>query len=422
MNSSSQGFPVLVSRPRPRRHSTVGKLNLGDTIRGLTGPVPYNENDQLKTKSRQNSVVVTEPQSKNGSYKASLRNAVTSYSDLRSKHIWLPMLWIVLPVYSLYFLSRDRSSNNPLHMFVAVSYRIDDTDMYGKGVKDLCFVFYYMLVFTLIREFVMDMLIRPIAMRQASLNSHHKLKRVMEQVFYVIYYGISGPFGLYIMYRSDLWFFRTDTLYRTYPDLNNQFLFKCFYLCQAAFWAQQACVLVLQLEKPRKDFKELVFHHIVTLLLIWSSYVFHFAKMGLPVYVSMDISDCLLALSKTFNYMDSYYTPLVFIIFMFGWIYLRHVVNMRILWSVLTEFRTEGNYVLNFATQQYKCWISQIIVFVLLLALQLVNLYWFGLILRILYRLIAYGIQRDERSEVSSEEEEEEEEGEEQEEDNLKVD
>ena len=68
-----------------------------------------------------------------------------------------------------------------------------------------------------------------------------------------------------------------------------------------------------------------------------------------------------------------------------------------------------------------KCWISQIIVFVLLLALQLVNLYWFGLILRILYRLIAYGIQRDERSEVSSEEEEEEE-GEEQEEDNLKVD
>ena len=123
--------------------------------------------------------------------------------------------------------------------------------------------------------------------------------------------------------------------------------------------------------------------------------------MGLPVYVSMDISDCLLALSKTFNYMDSYYTPAVFIVFMFGWIYLRHVVNIRILWSVLTEFRTEGNYVLNFATQQYKCWISQIIVFVLLLALQLVNLYWFGLILRILYRLIAYGIQRDERSDMS---------------------
>ena len=119
----------------------------------------------------------------------------------------------------------------------------------------------------------------------------------------------------------------------------------------------------------------------------------------------MDVSDCLLSLSKTLNYLDSPFTPTVFIIFIISWIYLRHVVNIRILWSVLTEFRTVGNYRLNFATQQYKCWISLIFVFVLILALQLVNLYWLFLILRILYRYISSGVQADERSENEGEEE-----------------
>lgn len=227
---------------------------------------------------------------------------------------------------------------------------------------------------------------------------------MLEQMYAIFYCGVSGPFGLYIMYHSDLWLFKTKPMYRTYPDITNPFLFKIFYLGQAAFWAQQACVLVLQLEKPRKDYKELVFHHIVTLLLIWSSYVFHFTKMGLAIYITMDVSDFFLSLSKTLNYLNSVFTPFVFGLFVFFWIYLRHVVNIRILWSVLTEFRHEGNYVLNFATQQYKCWISLPIVFVLIAALQLVNLYWLFLILRILYRLIWQGIQKDERSDSDSDE------------------
>ena len=92
MNSNSQGLQVLVSRPR--RHSSVGKINLGDTIHGLTGPVPYSQN-----KSRQKDLTVPEPQGKNGNYKDSIKKVVTSYSDLRSEHIWLPILWIVLPIY-----------------------------------------------------------------------------------------------------------------------------------------------------------------------------------------------------------------------------------------------------------------------------------------------------------------------------------
>ncbi len=43
---------------------------------------------------------------------------------------------------------------------------------------------------------------------------------------------------------------------------------KRYYLMQSAYWCQQLLVLVLGLEKPRKDYLELVAHHIVTLWLV----------------------------------------------------------------------------------------------------------------------------------------------------------
>jgi very-long-chain ceramide synthase len=43
---------------------------------------------------------------------------------------------------------------------------------------------------------------------------------------------------------------------------------KRYYLMQLSYWCQQLIVLLLGLEKPRKDYLELVAHHFVTLWLI----------------------------------------------------------------------------------------------------------------------------------------------------------
>lgn len=81
------------------------------------------------------------------------------------------------------------------------------------------------------------------------------------------------------------------------------------------------------------------------------------------------------------------------------WGYLRHFINLKILYSILTEFRTVGPFELNWVTQQYKCWISQYITFALLAALQAVNLFWWFFICRIAYRFIVYKDADDDRSE-----------------------
>lgn len=111
--------------------------------------------------------------------------------------------------------------------------------------------------------------------------------------------------------------------------------------------------------------------------------------------------------SKTLNYLDHFITVPYFGLFVVMWIYLRHYLNLKILWAVLTEFRTVGPFELNWETQQYKCWISQYITFALLACLQAVNLFWLFLILRILKNYIFNSITKDERSEDEDEEEEE---------------
>ncbi|GMG41859.1 unnamed protein product [Aspergillus oryzae var. brunneus] len=245
--------------------------------------------------------------------------------------------------------------------------------MYGKGPKDVAFVSFYTIVLSFTREFIMQRIIRPWAI-YCGIRGKGKTARFMEQVYTAIYFGIFGPFGLYVMYRSDIWYFNTTAMYEGFPHREHEALFKAYYLLQASYWAQQAIVLLLQLEKPRKDFKELVGHHIITLALIALSYRFHFTYMGLAVYITHDVSDFFLA----------------------------------ILWAVLTEFRTVGPFELNWETQQYKCWISQYITFALLASLQAVNLFWLFLILRILKNYLFNSIRKDERSDDEDTEEEEE--------------
>lgn len=171
--------------------------------------------------------------------------------------------------------------------------------MYGKGKWDFAFVSFYVILLSFTREYIMQKFLRPLA-RRSGMKSRAKQSRFMEQSYTAIYMAFSGACGLYVMSRTPLWYFNTRAMYEGYPHKTHDAYFKFYYLFQAAYWAQQAIVLLLGMEKPRKDYKELVGHHIVTLALIWLSYRFHFTYMGLGVYITHDISDFFLAVSASF--------------------------------------------------------------------------------------------------------------------------
>jgi acyl-CoA-dependent ceramide synthase len=200
---------------------------------------------------------------------------------------------------SLYAL--DPTESNIIHHFIFLSYRQDPAPgipgaaaQYGKGLWDIAFVSFYTIVLTFTREFIMQELLQPLA-RAAGIKSCGKQLRFMEQMYTAIYFGISGPVGLYVMRQTPVWYFNTRGMYELFPHRTHGAAFKFYYLFEAAYWAQQALVMILGMEKPRKDFRELVAHHIVTLALIGLSYRFHFTYIGIAVYITHDISDFFLA-------------------------------------------------------------------------------------------------------------------------------
>ena len=77
-------------------------------------------------------------------------------------------------------------------------------------------------------------------------------EEILEQTYAMFYYGITGPFGLWIMRRLPLWYFNTTQFYINYPHKTHDIYFKIYYLGQAAFWVQQSVVLILQLENQEK--------------------------------------------------------------------------------------------------------------------------------------------------------------------------
>lgn len=217
------------------------------------------------------------------------------------KHTWVTPLVLVGIFLALYAINPTKS--NPIHRFIFLSYEQpvdpafpDKPIQYGKGWWDYAFVSFYIIVLSFTREFIMQKVLRPMA-RRSGLRSRAKQSRFMEQMYTAIYFGFLGPYGLYVMSRTPVWYFNTRGMYEGFPHKTHDAQFKFYYLFQAAYWAQQAIVLSLGMEKPRKDYNELVGHHIVSLALIGLSYRFHFTYMGIAVYITHDISDFFLAVS-----------------------------------------------------------------------------------------------------------------------------
>ncbi|KAI1811493.1 TLC domain-containing protein [Poronia punctata] len=337
-------------------------------------------------------------------------------SKKRNSRVWIMPLGLILTVFAFYAL--DPSETNIAHQFIFPSYKLhDDPETgyplgqveYGKGRKDMAFVSFYILVLFFLRNFLIRVVFKRLG-RYLGITSARVRCLFNEQMYLVLYTGLVGPVGLYIMYHSPTWYFNTRGMYEAYPHKTHLATTKAYYLLQAAFWAQQALVMALGLETRRRDFKELVAHHVITVALIGLSYRFHFTAMGVLIYVTHDISDFFLATSKALNYIDSPLQAPVYALCIISWVYLRHFVNLDILISVLTEFGTVGPYTLDWTAGQYKCVHSQIITLALLAGLQALNLFWLGCLVRVAHRFVVLGVAKDDREEEEEEEEEEDDE------------
>ena len=247
------------------------------------------------------------------------------------------------------------------------------------------------------------------------------------------------------MYNSSYWL-SLRALWRSWPTREMSGLAKWYYLVQFAFWLQQ--IVVVNIEKRRKDHVQMFTHHIITCTLIFASYGYHQTKVGNLILCLMDVVDLFLPLAKILKYLKWDKTcDVTFGVFMVTWLAARHVLYMAVCWSIYAHIPQEIQYGcyrggdldlegpfpvpndFDHLTQPFRdpvglvCWNDGIkwVFLGLLLALQCVMLLWFCLILKVAYRVISGERADDTRSDDEDENEDEEEEEEEGKEGNMEV-
>jgi acyl-CoA-dependent ceramide synthase len=308
----------------------------------------------------------------------------------------------------------------------------DITDpRYRKGWLDLVFIAYNVVFFSFVRQFALFRICYPIA-RYLGIRKKSKVIRFGEQGYGILYFSFFGLWGARIMSHLPTWWYNCEQFWigacpmTTAGDWNSQMPLylpcvtdyphwqmtpglKRYYLMQASYWCQQLIVLLSGVEKPRKDYKELVAHHFVTLWLIGWSYGINLTLIGNAVYTSMDIPDVFLAAIKAINYLHWERTEnCFFVVFIGVWTYFRHYLNLVMLWSVYKDFDLIPQSARSFSPSKgvfMAGWI-QWQIFTPLVLLHCLNVFWSFLIWRIFFRVVTGEGLKDERSDDESSDDE----------------
>ncbi|RSL50924.1 hypothetical protein CEP54_011696 [Fusarium duplospermum] len=214
--------------------------------------------------------------------------------------------------------------------FLSLSYYDEKTGDYGLGFDDVYLVLFLVAVFTGLRAATMQYSLVPLAKRCDLKGS--KVTRFSEQSWMIIYYTISWNIGMYIYATSPYWL-NLRGMWTGWPNRETTVFMKSYMIAQLAFWLQQ--IIVINIEKPRKDHWQMFSHHIVTIGLVYCSYRYGLTRVGNVVLVLMDLNDLFFSVAKCLKYLKHQtLCDIMFGIFVVSWVLLRHVAFCLVIWSV----------------------------------------------------------------------------------------
>lgn len=96
------------------------------------------------------------------------------------------------------------------------------------------------------------------------------------------------------MYHSDFWL-NLHGIWEGWPFREVDGVFKWYYLVQWGFWIQQ--ILVVNIEEKRKDYTQMLTHHVFTTALMFLSYGYYHMRVGTVILCIMDFVDIILPVS-----------------------------------------------------------------------------------------------------------------------------
>jgi ceramide synthetase len=221
--------------------------------------------------------------------------------------------------------------------------------------------------------------------------------KMAENGFYALFYVCSLLFG-WEVYRSENWrisFFHGSCIsafWELYPRISTRF--RLFYLFELCYYISSAIFLVTH-DTKRKDFGEMVVHHIATIFLIVLSYIWGWMRLGLVILMLHDAGDILLYSAKVVHYIGLWPLNIIlFVCFAFVFYVTRLFLFPRVILSVSTEpwiEVTREPLANRIWVAYWGFYIVQLVGFALFLnTLLYLHCFWFTLILRMMKREVLH--------------------------------
>ncbi|KAL4222130.1 Ceramide synthase 2 [Mactra antiquata] len=106
-------------------------------------------------------------------------------------------------------------------------------------------------------------------------------------------------YGLVILWNKS-WFWETKMCWKGWPKLNVPVDVYWYYLVELSFY--WCLVFSMMTEHKRKDFTQMIVHHIATIILIYFSWATNFVRIGTLVILAHDAADFPMAAAKMMKY------------------------------------------------------------------------------------------------------------------------
>ncbi|CAL1547307.1 unnamed protein product [Lymnaea stagnalis] len=220
-------------------------------------------------------------------------------------------------------------------------------------------------------------------------------KKFCESSWRMLFYFLIFWYGVYL-HLDKTWFYDTLQAWVGWPHHNVTSDVYWYYMIEGAFYI--SLLFSLCTDNKRKDFTEMVIHHVATLLLMGMSWINNFVRIGTLVLLVHDAVDSWMEAAKVAKYLGyDKVCERLFFVFMVVWVLTRMILfPLRIIRSTMFEALIG----LQDPTVGW-CTMWSIYNF-LLIILQILHIIWFYYICLIAKDAFRGQVQKDSRSSLES--------------------
>jgi len=253
-------------------------------------------------------------------------------------------------------------------------------DSLSRGADNAVIVTALIIFFTIAR-YSFQYLVQVLVSNSKSLPTFDKKKKFSESAWKFVYYSVVWWWGVNVVLREDF-FWNTELCWVGWPNVPMSYSFKMFYFTQLAFY-MHSFIAHVTIEVRRKDFVQMLVHHIISAFLIGFSYYYNVFRIGGVLLALHDFNDILLEGAKMGNYLKlDLFANLLFGSMIISWVFTRIIVYPRKVlypcWFEVTEL-----------AQKHP--IDWVIFFFLLLMVFLLNCYWLTLMFKLALKTFIAG-------------------------------